>query len=93
MFLTILYNISLKVEKELPTILQKFEMNKSFQAVVAAFRGPPVVLTHKQKVTRFYKRALKLSYNWAVDRDLWHEEACKIRSRFDANMHLDPTSG
>ncbi|KAK2857307.1 hypothetical protein FQN49_004836 [Arthroderma sp. PD_2] len=35
-----------------------------------------------------YKRALKLSLDWAVHRYLWRGQAVYIRSLFDANKHV-----
>ncbi|EZF30083.1 hypothetical protein H101_06267, partial [Trichophyton interdigitale H6] len=35
-----------------------------------------------------YKRALKLSLDWAVHRNLWRGQAVYIRSLFEANKHV-----
>ncbi|KAK2797384.1 hypothetical protein FQN51_008555 [Onygenales sp. PD_10] len=38
-----------------------------------------------------YRRSLKLSLDWAVQRNLWRGQAVYIRSLFDANKHVrDP---
>lgn len=45
----------------------------------------------KQKVCSLYRRALKLSLDWAVHRNLWRGQALYIRSLFDANKNIpDP---
>jgi len=42
-------------------------------------------------VTSLYRRALKLSLDWAVQRNLWRGQATYIRSLFDANKNVrDP---
>ena len=68
-------------------------MSKTFREVVAVFAAPAEKLTHKQQVTRLYKKSLKTLDSWAIDRRLWNEEACKIRADFDQNKHLAPESG
>ena len=45
-------------------------------------------ITHAQRVTRLYRRALKNSLSWCIDRATWREEALKLRERFDANKHV-----
>jgi NADH dehydrogenase (ubiquinone) 1 beta subcomplex subunit 9 len=68
-------------------------MNKTYREVVARFAGPVENLSHKQTVTRLYKKSLKTLESWAIDRRLWNEEACKIRAEFDKNKSFDPNSG
>lgn len=68
-------------------------MNKSFQAVAAAFRSPPDKITHAQHVARIYRKSLKLCLSWAIDRDIFNSEALKIRAEFDANSNLSADSG
>ena len=68
-------------------------MNKTFREVVARFAAPQENLSHKQVITRLYKKSLKTLESWAIDRRLWNEEACKIRAEFDKNKNLDPNSG
>lgn len=43
------------------------------------------------KISSLYRRALKLSLDWAVQRNLWRSQATYIRSLFDANKDVrDP---
>lgn len=46
------------------------------------------VISHSQRVTRLYRRALKNSLSWCIDRGVWRKEALIIRERFDANKHI-----
>ncbi|EPQ62223.1 Bgt-1986 [Blumeria graminis f. sp. tritici] len=42
-------------------------------------------------VSSLYRRALKLSLDWAVHRHLWRGQAMYIRSLFEANKNVhDP---
>ncbi|CDM32415.1 hypothetical protein DTO013E5_3401 [Penicillium roqueforti] len=42
-------------------------------------------------VKSLYRRSLKLSFDWAVHRQLWRGQAVYIRSLFDANKDVrDP---
>ena len=36
------------------------------------------------KVARLYRDGLKVLNSWAIDRDIFNEEATKLRARFDA---------
>ena len=45
-------------------------------------------ISHAQRATRLYRRALKNTLSWYIDRALWREQALKLRARFDANKHL-----
>lgn len=45
-------------------------------------------ITHAQRVTRLYRKALKNTLSWCIDRATWREEALRIRERFDANKHV-----
>mmetsp|Transcript_19532 Transcript_19532/g.48034 ORF Transcript_19532/g.48034 Transcript_19532/m.48034 type:complete len:117 (+) Transcript_19532:41-391(+) len=40
---------------------------------------------HRRRVCSLYRRALKLSYNWAVDRRLWRLKATRIQAEFRRN--------
>ncbi|DAA73827.1 TPA_exp: Uncharacterized protein A8136_4030 [Trichophyton benhamiae CBS 112371] len=59
------------------------EKTKNSEAIditaAAMARHPALVL---------YKRALKLSLDWAVHRNLWRGQAVYIRSLFEANKHV-----
>ena len=50
-------------------------------------------LSHAQKVTRLYRKALKNTLSWTVMREVWRAQACELRARFDANKHVDPVEG
>lgn len=50
-------------------------------------------LTHAQKVTRLYRRALKHMLSWTVQREMWRKEACALRATFDGNKHVDIVQG
>ncbi|EQC38183.1 hypothetical protein SDRG_04612 [Saprolegnia diclina VS20] len=60
-------------------------LNHAFLQAALSVRGAAPTLSHKQQVTRLYKRSLKLLDSWAIDRRLWNDEATKIRAQFDAN--------
>ena len=45
-------------------------------------------ISHAQRVTRLYRKSLRNSLSWVIDRALWREEALRIRARFDANKHI-----
>ncbi|OQR80735.1 hypothetical protein ACHHYP_17265 [Achlya hypogyna] len=62
-------------------------LNQAFLQAALSVRGAAPTLTHKQQVTRLYKRSLKLLDSWAIDRRLWNEEATLIRAQFDANKN------
>ncbi|KHJ31762.1 putative lyr family protein [Erysiphe necator] len=48
-------------------------------------------MNNKQIVSSLYRRALKLSLDWAVHRNLWRGQALYIRSLFEANKSIqDP---
>ncbi|ETW02973.1 hypothetical protein H310_05414 [Aphanomyces invadans] len=64
-------------------------LNQAFLQAALSARGAAPTLTHKQQVTRLYKRSLKLLDSWVIDRRLWNEEATKIRGQFDDNKHTD----
>ncbi len=74
------------------TGLTVMNLNSGFRTVVAAMKQTQV-LTHTQKVTRLYRTALRLLDSWVIDRDLWNEEASKVRAQFDANKHFAPDAG
>ncbi|KAK9465847.1 hypothetical protein V1512DRAFT_264864 [Lipomyces arxii] len=39
-------------------------------------------------VASIYRRALRLSLNWAIRRDVWRPIALDIRAKFDANKDI-----
>ncbi len=46
---------------------------------------------NRKVVSHLYRNALKTSRNWINKRNLWREEALKIRQQFDAQKNVqDP---
>ncbi|KAH8830260.1 hypothetical protein DL96DRAFT_1553784 [Flagelloscypha sp. PMI_526] len=43
---------------------------------------------HKRQVQSLYKRLLKNSLDWHINREIWREEATQIRAHFEANKRL-----
>ncbi|ORZ02288.1 hypothetical protein BCR43DRAFT_481309 [Syncephalastrum racemosum] len=43
---------------------------------------------HRRHVQSLYKRSLKLSLDWYIQRDLWRQKALDIRAQFEANKHV-----
>ena len=43
---------------------------------------------HRLHVQSLYKRSLKLSLDWTIQRDLWRQQALHIRAQFEANKHV-----
>lgn len=67
-------------------------MNAAFlNALGPHLRHPS--LTHKQVVTRLYRRSLKLMMSYAVNTDLIVEEAGRIRAEFEKHRNLPTESG
>ena len=48
----------------------------------------PQGISHAQRVTRLYRKSLKNSLSWCIERELWREKALRIRARFDANKDI-----
>ncbi|CAG8827916.1 21570_t:CDS:2, partial [Racocetra persica] len=46
-------------------------------------------VAHKRYVSSLYRRALKTSLDWCVDREAWRRKAIEIRARFDANKNVN----
>lgn len=67
-------------------------MSRSIAEVAAGYKAV-VNLTHRQRVTRLYKKSLMLVQSWAGDREIFLTEAAKIRGQFDKAAKLDPASG
>lgn len=63
-------------------------MNSSFVEVASRYRQV-LSLSHVQRVTRLYRKSLRTLDSWAVDRDLFNDEADKLRARFNAARHVD----
>ncbi|KAI9471910.1 MAG: hypothetical protein EXX96DRAFT_509693 [Benjaminiella poitrasii] len=45
-------------------------------------------VAHRLQVQSLYKRSLKLSLDWYIQRDLWRQKALQIRARFDQNKNI-----
>ncbi|KAI8340346.1 hypothetical protein EDC96DRAFT_522838 [Choanephora cucurbitarum] len=43
---------------------------------------------HRLHVQSLYKRSLKLSLDWYIQRDLWRQKALQIRAQFEQNKHV-----
>ncbi|ORZ22064.1 hypothetical protein BCR42DRAFT_344653 [Absidia repens] len=43
---------------------------------------------HRLQVKSLYKRSLKLSLDWTIQRDLWRQEALHIRHQFEQNRNV-----
>merc|ERR1719421_215141 len=67
-------------------------MDKSFQAVVNAFKPAFKAPTHKVEIMRLYRSCLRTINSWSEDRDVFNEQALKIRAEFDANKNLPQDS-
>lgn len=52
-----------------------------------AFSAPPAFLTHRQKVLRLYKRALRHLESWCIHRDKYRYFACLMRARFEEHKN------
>mmetsp|Transcript_29337 Transcript_29337/g.42569 ORF Transcript_29337/g.42569 Transcript_29337/m.42569 type:complete len:95 (-) Transcript_29337:14-298(-) len=65
-------------------------MNAAFLASANETRQKLPKLTHNQEVARLYRHALKTLSSWAIDRDIFNEEADAMRARFDAAKGCSP---
>lgn len=48
----------------------------------------PFTAANRSRVASLYKRALRLSRDWMVQREDWRKEALDIRQRFEVNMNV-----
>lgn len=48
----------------------------------------PAQVAHRLQVQSLYKRSLKLSLDWYIQRDLWRQKALAIRAQFEQNKHV-----
>jgi NADH dehydrogenase (ubiquinone) 1 beta subcomplex subunit 9 len=48
----------------------------------------PVAAAHRLQVQSLYKRSLKLSLDWYIQRDLWRQKALQIRAQFEHNKNV-----
>lgn len=47
-----------------------------------------IAVAHRLQVQSLYKRSLKLSLDWYIQRDLWRQKALQIRAQFEQNKHV-----
>ena len=47
---------------------------------------------HTHQVATLYRHSLRTLLSWAIDRDLFNEEATLLRGRFDANRGVSPAA-
>jgi NADH dehydrogenase (ubiquinone) 1 beta subcomplex subunit 9 len=47
-----------------------------------------IAAVHRLQVQSLYKRSLKLSLDWYIQRDLWRQKALEIRARFEQNKNV-----
>jgi len=66
-------------------------LNQHFQHVVNFYKPNPTI-GHKHAVMRLYRAFLRVTFAWTEDRDIWFEEATKIRAEFDKHKNLKPSS-
>ncbi len=62
-------------------------MLDNFKLVIDA-ATPIAKLVHRAQIMRLYRKSLRAVNNWAESRDVFNEEATKIRAEFDANKAL-----
>mmetsp|Transcript_2056 Transcript_2056/g.4661 ORF Transcript_2056/g.4661 Transcript_2056/m.4661 type:complete len:83 (+) Transcript_2056:67-315(+) len=65
-------------------------LNDVFQQAADQARQKLPQLTQNQQVTRLYRNSLKVLNSWAIDRDIFNEEATKLRARFDESRGCNP---
>lgn len=65
-------------------------MNPEMLSAASQFIKGAAKITHKQEVTRMYRKSLKLCNSWAISRDIFNAEATKIRNSFDKYKDLSP---
>lgn len=59
-------------------------MNEVFRSAANEFRQKLPQLSQNQEVARLYRHSLKTLSSWAIDREIFLEEADILRARFDA---------
>mmetsp|Transcript_16845 Transcript_16845/g.25294 ORF Transcript_16845/g.25294 Transcript_16845/m.25294 type:complete len:83 (-) Transcript_16845:88-336(-) len=58
-------------------------MNEVFRSAANEFRQKIPQLSRKTEVSRLYRKSLKLLSSWVIDREIFLDEADKLRARFD----------
>lgn len=59
-------------------------MNSVFREVVASSIRGVGELSHTQRVTRAYRKALRLSLDWGVSRPNFYALSADVRAKFEA---------
>uniref|UniRef100_A0A7R9W6G1 NADH dehydrogenase [ubiquinone] 1 beta subcomplex subunit 9 n=1 Tax=Pseudictyota dubia TaxID=2749911 RepID=A0A7R9W6G1_9STRA len=67
-------------------------MNECFRTAAEQARQKLPQLTSNQQVARLYRHSLKTLSSWTIDRDVFCDEATKLRARFDANRGCTPAN-
>mmetsp|Transcript_4273 Transcript_4273/g.6456 ORF Transcript_4273/g.6456 Transcript_4273/m.6456 type:complete len:161 (-) Transcript_4273:249-731(-) len=67
-------------------------MVDTFRLAAEQMRQKAPSLTSNQEVARLYRHALKTLSSWAIDREIFIDEAEKIRARFDENKDAPPAT-
>mmetsp|Transcript_13156 Transcript_13156/g.15826 ORF Transcript_13156/g.15826 Transcript_13156/m.15826 type:complete len:163 (+) Transcript_13156:62-550(+) len=65
-------------------------LNEAFQKAANETRQKLPQLTSNQEVARLYRHSLKTLSSWAVDREVFIEEATDLRARFDSARGCAP---
>mmetsp|Transcript_20827 Transcript_20827/g.30022 ORF Transcript_20827/g.30022 Transcript_20827/m.30022 type:complete len:163 (+) Transcript_20827:113-601(+) len=60
-------------------------LNDAFLAAAKETKQKLPQLTNNQEVAQLYRHSLKVLSSWAIDREIFNDEATKLRARFDAN--------
>mmetsp|Transcript_1813 Transcript_1813/g.2731 ORF Transcript_1813/g.2731 Transcript_1813/m.2731 type:complete len:154 (-) Transcript_1813:323-784(-) len=63
-------------------------MNSAFVSARAQIEQK-VHLTRNQEVARLYRHSLRSLLSWCIDREIFNEEASKIRAEFDAERGVN----
>ncbi|KAA0147010.1 hypothetical protein FNF29_07637 [Cafeteria roenbergensis] len=67
-------------------------MNQSFREVTRASVRGAGALSHAQRATRLYRRALRQALDWGVTRENFYILSAEIRAKFEETRHLSPES-
>ncbi|GMH75039.1 hypothetical protein TrRE_jg2101 [Triparma retinervis] len=65
-------------------------MNQAFRLAGDQFRQQLPELTQSQQVVSIYRRGLRALQSWCVDRQIFCEEADKLRMEFESNRSASP---
>lgn len=71
-------------------VVRPQNLAEPFRIATLEYRQKPVHLTNNQQAARLYRHSLKTLCAWAIDRDIFCDEAEILRARFDANRGLPP---